>query len=100
MIGDPPAVGCLKEGGANHPNRRPESVMAHLQQGRQFWVDFERFKPGDELFSFGSWNLCANGERYISQSQNPQIAQAATMFLSKSGQSQDQERVAAAPNAG
>ena len=90
--------------------------MTHLQQGRQFWVDFERFEPDDRLFSFESWNLCANGERYISQSQNPQIAQAATMFLkrkeekrplridwinlSKSGQSQDQDKVAAAPNAG
>ena len=55
--------------------------MAHLGQGWQFGVDFERFEPEDKSFSFVSWNLGANGERYISQSQNPQIAQAAAMFL-------------------
>ena len=55
--------------------------MTHLQQGWQFWVDFEGFEPDDRLLPFGSCNLCANGERYISQSQKPQIAQAATMFL-------------------
>ena len=90
--------------------------MTHLQQGWQFWVDFEGFEPDDRLLPFGSCNLCANGERYISQSQKPQIAQAATMFLqekrrglllgidwdnlSKSGQTQDQDKVVAAPNAG
>ena len=88
--------------------------MTHLQQGWQLRVDFEGFEPDDRLFSVGSCNLCANGERYISQSQNPQIAQAATMFLqekerpleidwdnlSKSGQTQDQAKVVAAANAG
>ena len=58
--------------------------MPHLQQGRQFWVDFERFEPEDRSFSFGSCHLAANGERYISQSQKPQIAQAASMFLHES----------------
>ena len=80
MICSRPAVRRLKQGGANHPDRRPKSVVAHLRQGWQFRVDFERFEP-EIIYFFQDGNLGANGDRYISQSQKPQIAQAATMFL-------------------
>ena len=83
-IGDSPTVGNLENGGTDHTNCRPEGIMAHLRPSWKFWVDFERFEPGElKILSLNltTWHLAASGDKYISQSQNPQTAQADRMFL-------------------
>ena len=83
-IGDSPTVGNLENSGTDHTNCRPEGIMAHLRPSWKFWVDFERFEPGElRILSLDltTWHLAASGDKYISQSQNPQTAQADRMFL-------------------
>ena len=46
-IGDSPTVGNLENSGTDHTNCRPEGIMAHLRPSWKFWVDFERFEPGE-----------------------------------------------------
>ena len=83
-IGNSPTVGNLENSGTNHTNCRPEGIVAHLRPSWKLCVDFERFEPGELRIlslNLNTWHLAARGDKYISQSQNPQTAQADRMFL-------------------
>ena len=85
-VGDSPTVGNLESSGTDHANCRPEGIVAHLRPSWKFWVDFERFEPGELRvlsLNFTTWHLAASGDKYISQSQNPHTAQADRMFLAQ-----------------